>query len=69
MTKIMDIRVYKLYESTNINLRQLFHCNTTFQIHAFFLQIHKEMFFEEFMFVKVLIELQMRHVTQNTRIS
>ena len=55
----MDIRVHKLFRRT-----------FTFQIHAFFLQIHKEMlFFEEFAFVKVLIELQMRHVTQNTRIS
>ena len=45
ITKIMEIRVYKLFRSTNIKLRQLFHCKTTFQIHAFFLQIHKEMFF------------------------
>ena len=41
ITKIMEIRVYKLYESTNIKLRQLFYCKTTFQIHAFFLQIQQ----------------------------
>ena len=70
MAKIMEIRVYKLYESTNINLRQQFHCKTTFQIHAFFLQkTQRIVFFEEFVFVKVLIELQMRHVTRNKRIS
>ena len=68
----METRVYKLFRYTKVQILTLdkcFNVKTTSQIHVFFLQIHKEMFFEEFMFVKVLIELQMRHVTQNTRIS